>query len=165
MLDGTGSLQVTYSNPSGGCTLPGTTTQNITINPLPTPTITPTTAVCANSTGNIYTTQFGSGIHGYQWNVTGGAITSGGGPSDSAATYYMGSCRHWNDNNKLYRWKWLYCSSPCQPKHHNKSIACRSSNRWWGTSSMCWFGNTSVYRCNSRRHLVNNTGYWYCKYR
>ncbi|NTW32643.1 MAG: hypothetical protein HGB12_08475, partial [Bacteroidetes bacterium] len=84
---GTGNVKVNYT--SNGCSAASQTDQSITINGLPTPGITPTSAVCANSTGNVYTTE--SGKSSYDWDVTGGSITSGGGTGDNTATVTWGS--------------------------------------------------------------------------
>ena len=51
-----------------GCTAATATSQNITINAFPVPTISPTTA-CAFSNGNVYTTQ--PGMNNYVWTITG----------------------------------------------------------------------------------------------
>lgn len=58
----------------------------VTVNPLPTVTITgETTPVSLGSTGNVYTTQ--SGMSNYLWNVSaGGIVTSGGGSSNNTVT-------------------------------------------------------------------------------
>ena len=56
----------------------------VTVNPLPTPTITGTTTVCQGPSGHIYSTQ--SGMTNYIWTITGGTITSGGTTSSSTAT-------------------------------------------------------------------------------
>ncbi|MEI8049764.1 MAG: DUF4082 domain-containing protein, partial [Bacteroidota bacterium] len=47
----------------------------ITVNPLPDPTISGSTSVCLNSSGNVYSTE--SGMTDYTWNVTGGIIAEG----------------------------------------------------------------------------------------
>jgi hypothetical protein len=79
-----GSLMVTgMVNGCAGTSAPF----NVTINPLPTPTITGPSSVCVNSTGNIYTTQSGSGINSYQWVITGGTITSGIGTNSITVTW------------------------------------------------------------------------------
>jgi uncharacterized protein (TIGR02145 family) len=69
---------------ANGCTLLNPVTRNVTVNPLPAPTITGNTAVCNNSTGNIYTTE--TGMTAYTWVVTGGIITAGGTATDNTAT-------------------------------------------------------------------------------
>jgi hypothetical protein len=75
---GTGSsgwLTVTDTITATGCY--ATTAQyNVTINPLPTPSISGPITVCANSTGNVYSTASVSG-HTYSWSISsGGTITS-----------------------------------------------------------------------------------------
>jgi len=58
---------------------------NVTVNPLPTPSIGGPTTVCASSTGNVYSTS--TGMNNYQWSVSaGGMITSGGSPADNTVT-------------------------------------------------------------------------------
>jgi hypothetical protein len=74
---GTGAqtITVTYVDPNGcGPTTP--TTQTITVNPLPSPTITGPLTICQNGSGT-YTTE--PGMTGYVWTVTGGTITTGQG--------------------------------------------------------------------------------------
>jgi gliding motility-associated-like protein len=57
----------------------------VTVNPLPTPTITGNTSVCVGSTGIVYTTQ--GSMSNYSWMVSaGGSITSGGGSNDNTVT-------------------------------------------------------------------------------
>jgi hypothetical protein len=53
----------------------------VTVNSLPTVTITGPSSVCAGSTGNVYTTQ--AGMSNYTWNVSGGGIATAGGTSTS----------------------------------------------------------------------------------
>ncbi len=76
-------LTVTYTG-SNGCDAAVPTTYNVTVNDLPSPTITGDAEVCNNSTGNVYTTQ--PGMSNYDWVVTGGAITSGGSATDNTVT-------------------------------------------------------------------------------
>ena len=81
---GNQTVSVMYTN-SNGCTAPGTpTTLNITVNPLPNPTISGPNSVCVGSTGNLYTTQ--AGMSNYIWTVVGGTITAGGGAGNSTVT-------------------------------------------------------------------------------
>ncbi len=69
-----GNHTVTYNFSNGSCS--GTTTANILINPLPTPAITGPSVVCADPTGDVYTTQVG--MSNYNWTLSsGGSITSG----------------------------------------------------------------------------------------
>jgi len=79
---GAQSVGVNYTN-SNGCTAAAATSYDVTVNPLPVPTITGPAAACVNSTENTYSTE--TGMTGYTWTVNGGAITAGGGASDSTA--------------------------------------------------------------------------------
>lgn len=86
---GTGIVSVNYKNVNG-CLAALPTTQNITINPLPTPSfITAPVSVCANTADVLYETQ--SGQTNYQWSVTGGIITAGGTTTDNSATVSWGA--------------------------------------------------------------------------
>src|ERR1035437_2167448 len=80
---GTGHVKVNYTN-SGGCTAAAQTDKTITINAIPTPTISGPSAACLNSTGNVYTTE--SGMSGYSCTVIGGNVTSGGGSTNNSVT-------------------------------------------------------------------------------
>jgi len=91
---GIGPHTVTYTG-SGNATVrltvldglfTDTETKNnyITINPLPVPTITGSSAECVNSAGNVYTTQ--SSMTNYTWAVSGGTITAGGGITNNSVT-------------------------------------------------------------------------------
>ncbi len=74
---GAQTISVNYNNASG-CAAPVPTVFNVTVNPLPTPTITGQNSICANSGYIPYTTQ--SGMTGYIWTVSaGGTITAGQG--------------------------------------------------------------------------------------
>jgi hypothetical protein len=88
---------------AGGCALVSATS-GIKINPLPSPTFTggPISA-CANSVGNVYTTQ--AGMSSYVWTVIGGSITAGGGASNNTVTVKWGAAGtghvtiNYNDSN------------------------------------------------------------------
>ena len=75
---------VNYTN-TNGCTAPVATTYNVTVNPLPVPTISGPNPVCVGSSGNVYITQ--PGMTGYIWSVSaGGTITGGGGTGNNTVT-------------------------------------------------------------------------------
>jgi hypothetical protein len=81
---GVQTVSVNYTNASG-CTAAAPVLFNVTVNPLPVPTITGPTPVCVNSTGNVYTTQ--AGMTGYAWTVSaGGTITAGGTATSNTVT-------------------------------------------------------------------------------
>jgi trimeric autotransporter adhesin len=76
-VPGSQTVSVNYTN-SNGCTAAAPTVKNVTVNPLPVPTITGPNSVCMGTTGVIYTTE--TGMTGYTWTVTsGGIITAGSG--------------------------------------------------------------------------------------
>ncbi len=82
--DGAQFVSVNYTN-GDGCTGAVPTTRNVTVNPLPVPTIIGPTPVCVNSVGNTYTTE--AGMSNYVWTVSGGGtITGGGGATDNTVT-------------------------------------------------------------------------------
>lgn len=81
---GAQTVSVNYNN-SSGCNALTPTTYNVTVNAVPTPTLTGPSAVCAGTTGNVYTTQ--SGNSNYVWAVSaGGTITAGGTTTSNTAT-------------------------------------------------------------------------------
>ncbi len=78
-----GNVTFTFTDLVTGCS---STTTNITVNPLPVPTITGSPVACAGSSGNIYTTE--SGMSAYLWNVSaGGTITAGSGTNSVTVTW------------------------------------------------------------------------------
>jgi len=66
---GAQSVSVNYTN-SNGCTAAAPAVYNVTVNARPVPTISGLSAVCANSTGNVYTSQ--AGMTNYTWSVSAG---------------------------------------------------------------------------------------------
>ena len=82
----TGAKTVTINYTNGnGCTATSPTTYNVTVNPLPVPTITGPTGVCDGAVENVYTT--GAGMSNYLWTVSaGGTITAGGGTGHHTVT-------------------------------------------------------------------------------
>lgn len=83
--DGPQTVSVSYINPATSCTPPSPTVYNVTVDPMPVPTITGPASVCVGSTGNTYTTE--AGMTNYVWTVAaGGTITAGGGAGDASVT-------------------------------------------------------------------------------
>lgn len=72
---GAGSLTVTETT-GPGCSL--SQTFNVTINPLPTPSITGANNICLTHSGNVYTTPNNAGSS-YAWSVSNGTLVSGQG--------------------------------------------------------------------------------------
>jgi gliding motility-associated-like protein len=80
--DQAGPYDVSVNYDRAGCTAALPATANITVNPLPTPTILGNLTVCFGDT-EIYTTETGSGENNYVWTVNGGTILSGGTATDN----------------------------------------------------------------------------------
>src|SRR5664280_2340330 len=81
---GAKTVKVNYTN-GNGCTATSATTYNVTVNPLPVPTIAGPTPVCVGIAGNVYTTE--AGMSNYLWTVSaGGTITAGGGVANNTVT-------------------------------------------------------------------------------
>jgi hypothetical protein len=81
---GAQTVSVNFTN-GNGCTAAAPTVYNVTVNPLPVPTITGPSSVCINSAGNVYTTQ--ASMTNYVWTVSsGGSITAGGGSGNNTVT-------------------------------------------------------------------------------
>jgi hypothetical protein len=81
---GAKTVTVNYINASN-CTAATPASYAVTVNALPTPTITGTSNVCQGASGVVYTTQ--TGMTNYLWTVSaGGTITSGGTPTSNTVT-------------------------------------------------------------------------------
>jgi endonuclease I len=81
---GAQTVSVNYTT-SGGSTAATPTVYNVTVNALPTPTITGPANVTVGTTGSIYSTQ--SGMTNYLWAISpGGSLTAGGGTTQNTAT-------------------------------------------------------------------------------
>jgi len=79
------SVGVNYTN-ANGCTAATPVSFNVTVNPVPNPTIGSNNTPCVGSTGNMYYTE--GGMTGYTWTVSaGGAIASGQGTSAINVTW------------------------------------------------------------------------------
>ncbi len=82
---GAQTASVNYTN-SNSCTAASATVKNITVNPLPAPTINGSVNICVGSTEVIYSTE--SGMTGYIWAVSsGGTITAGSGTNQITVTW------------------------------------------------------------------------------
>ena len=108
--DATGaqSIGVNYTS-ADGCEASSETVKNITINPLPEPTISGLDTVCAGTSGNFYTTE--PGMSTYVWTVSaGGTITSGGTTNSNSATI------RWNtDGPQTVTVTYINPSTGCSP--------------------------------------------------
>jgi len=79
------TIGVNYQN-SFGCSAISPTSYAVTVNALPTPTITGPATACMASTGNVYSTQ--AGMTGYTWTVSaGGTVTAGAGTNAITVTW------------------------------------------------------------------------------
>jgi len=77
-------VSVIYSD-TNGCSASSAASVNITVNPLPVPSITGPNASCTSSSGNVYFTE--PGMTNYKWNISsGGKIISGGISTDDSVT-------------------------------------------------------------------------------
>jgi PKD repeat protein len=77
-------VHVNYTN-SMGCTAPAPVVYNVTVKPVPVPSITGTSMLCAGTSGVIYTTE--AGMSNYAWLISpGGMVTSGGTSASNTAT-------------------------------------------------------------------------------
>ena len=82
---GAQTISVNYNDPVTACTAVSPAIFNVTVKPLPVPTISSSAAsVCRGIPGNVYTTE--AGKNAYAWTITGGTITSGGDPLSNTAT-------------------------------------------------------------------------------
>ncbi|MCX6251466.1 MAG: gliding motility-associated C-terminal domain-containing protein [Bacteroidetes bacterium] len=78
------TISVSYTNGNGCTSVP--TVKNITVNPLPVPTISGPIQVCAGTAGVLYVTE--AGMSGYLWIISsGGMITNGTGTNTITVTW------------------------------------------------------------------------------
>lgn len=80
---GAETVSLNYTN-SSGCNAVAPTNLSVTVNDLPSPTISGPVDACKGGSVAVYTTQ--PGMTAYVWSITGGTITSGGSANDSTAT-------------------------------------------------------------------------------
>ena len=89
---GAQTVSVGYTNATG-CTSAPLTVYNVTVHPLPIPTITGETTACMNAGDYTYTTE--TGMTGYQWTTSpSGMITSGAGTYQVQVTW-LGTGSQW----------------------------------------------------------------------
>ncbi len=81
---GAKTVSVNYEN-TFGCFAPTPTVKNVTVNPIPKPTIIGTATVCVGASGITYTTE--AGMSAYNWTISGGTITSGFGTNQITVTW------------------------------------------------------------------------------
>lgn len=82
---GTQSINVNFNN-SSGCNATTPALKNVTVNPVPTPSITGPSACCTGISGQTYSTE--PGMSGYTWNISaGGTITAGAGTNSITVTW------------------------------------------------------------------------------
>jgi len=80
---GAKTVSVNYTS-AAGCTAAAPFVYNVTVNPLPVPTLTGGTAsVCLGTSGVVFTTE--AGMTNYVWAITGGTITAGGTATSNTA--------------------------------------------------------------------------------
>ena len=81
---GARTVSVNFNDPNG-CTAVSPTSYSVTVDPLPVPTISGNSTLCAGTTGVVYTTQ--AGMTNYAWTISaGGTITAGGSTSNNTVT-------------------------------------------------------------------------------
>ena len=79
------SVAINYTN-ANGCTAQSPSVLNVTVNPLPSPTISGLVSVCEATTGVSYTTE--GGMANYSWSVSaGGSITAGSGSNSVTVSW------------------------------------------------------------------------------
>jgi hypothetical protein len=91
-LTGAQWVSVSYTD-GNGCTAASATVKNITVNPLPVPTITGTTPVCQGASGVTYTTE--PLMTGYTWNISAGGTITGGGSTNTITVTWNTAGAQW----------------------------------------------------------------------
>jgi hypothetical protein len=130
-------IRVNYTN-SSGCRATTYTQFNITVNPLPVPSITGLKTLCQGSTGIVYTTQ--SGMTGYTWTIsTGGTITAGAG-TNSITVSWTGYGAQWVKVN----YSNIYGCSAATPVQYNVTVNQAPVPFINGTFSVC-INTTNTY--------------------
>ena len=82
---GTFDIKVNYTEPGTGCTAIDPTSYSVTVNPLPSPSLTGENSVCLGIAGKVYTSE--AGKTNYVWNIPPQATkTAGGNATDNTVT-------------------------------------------------------------------------------
>ncbi len=84
IVNASGNYAVTVTN-ANGCV--NSTSQVVTVNPLPVPMVMGDTVVCSGSSGNIYATE--AGFTGYTWNITSGGILESGAGTNQVTVHWI----------------------------------------------------------------------------
>jgi len=82
---GNQSVSVACTDPATGCRSASTGIYAVWVNALPVPVLSGPAQACLNSSGNVYYTE--PGMTGYQWTITGGAISPDADPSRIRVTW------------------------------------------------------------------------------
>lgn len=127
---GAQTVSVNYFNPSG-CSSFNPPVYNVTVNPLPAPTISGPATVCEGTTGHIYSTE--GGMSNYTWTLSsGGTIVSGAGSNSITVTWNNAGAQYVqvNYNNALG------CSAAA-PVQHNVNVNPAPTPTITGLDTVC----------------------------
>jgi len=138
------TVSLNYMTPDG-CTAAFYSWKNVTVYPLPVPTITGPNLVCVGSAGNVYTTE--SGKINYLWIVSaGGTITSGGSSGSNSVTVT------WNSTGansvKVQYTNSTGCTTE-NPTVYNVSVNNRPIPSITGPVNVCINSSNNVYTTQS----------------
>ena len=155
---GAQTVGVNYRS-ADGCDAPSETVKNITVNPLPNPTISGPVTVCAGTSGNVYSTE--PGMSTYVWTVSaGGTITSGGSSNNATATI------RWNtDGPQTVSVSYLNPATGCTPPAatvYNVNVDPMPVPTIAGPTSVCvgqW--KCLLNRSRNEQLCLDNCCWWY----
>ena len=138
---GAQTVSVNYTS-ADGCNAPAQTVKNITVNPLPNPTLSGPNKVCAGTNGNVYTTE--AGMSTYVWTVSaGGTITAGGTSNSRTATI------RWNtDGPQTVSVSYINPATGCTPPSatvYNVTVDAMPVPTITGPTSVCVGSTSNVY--------------------
>jgi hypothetical protein len=147
---GNRTVKVNYEN-SYGCNAVIPANLNVTVLPIPAPTINGDNQVCQAETGVTYTTELN--YETYTWAVTGGTITSGAGTNEISVTWTTPGAQMVSVNCTNAQG----CAAPA-PTVMNVTVAPKPGNAGSvnGNSSVCAGTNGVTYAVSP---ITNATGY------